>query len=27
LHNPGEGAYFSLDPSGIYPSTEVAGND
>ncbi|MGA3070638.1 MAG: baseplate J/gp47 family protein [Terracidiphilus sp.] len=27
LHNPGEGAYFSLDPSGFFPSTEVAGND
>jgi hypothetical protein len=27
LHTPGEGAYFSLAPSGFYPSTEVAAND
>jgi hypothetical protein len=27
LHTPGEGAYFSLAPSGYFPSTEVAGND
>jgi hypothetical protein len=27
LHNPGEGAYFSLDPSGFFTSMEVSGND
>jgi hypothetical protein len=27
LHTPGEGAYFSLDPSDFFLSTEVAGND
>jgi predicted phage baseplate assembly protein len=27
LHSPGEGAYFSLDPSDFFPSSEVAGND
>lgn len=27
LHSPGDGAYFSLDPSEFYPSTEVASNE
>lgn len=26
LHNPGEGAFFSLDPAGLAPSMEVAAN-
>ncbi|HEY2858175.1 MAG TPA: hypothetical protein VGJ21_07145 [Terracidiphilus sp.] len=27
LHSPGEGAYFSLDPSSFFPTTEASGND
>jgi Baseplate J-like protein len=27
LHSPGEGAWFSLDPSNFFPSTEASGND
>jgi hypothetical protein len=27
LHDPGEGAYFALDPTSFFPTTEVSGND
>jgi hypothetical protein len=27
LHSPGEGAYFALDATGFFPTTEASGND
>lgn len=27
LHSPGEGAYFTLDPTSFFPTTEDSGND